>query len=399
MPGSIEKRGPHSWRVIISDGYNADGTKRTIRQTVKFADTMTEAQERKECENIAATLYAKAKAGQVVSSKQYTLQEYAEMWLEDYPQTAGLSDVTVAGYRELLEGRIYPMLGNMKMHQITAQHITRFYNKLLKEPCKKDGKGKTLSASTVLHYHRLLRSMFNIAVKWGIIPNNVVLNATTPKNDSKRMKVYDPKQAATLMEKLNDAPLKHQTGVALGLLRQMRLGEIGGLNWDDVDFDRKTLRVERSAVCITGKGVVIKSTKTEAGRRVISLPEDVMMLLRRLKTEQAQTRLQLGEKWEECNAVFTQWNGRRQHPRTLSSWFQKFLKRNDLPKIRFHDLRHSGASLLLNIMGMPTQIVTDRLGHSSPSVTMNFYSHGYEERDRAAADGLGALLSTANGGK
>lgn len=201
------------------------------------------------------------------------------------------------------------------------------------------------------------------------------------------------------MDKLAEAPLKHRTGVALGLLCQMRLCEIGGLNWDDVDFDKATLRVERSAVCAKDKGVVIKSTKTEAGRRVISLPDDVIVLLRKLKAEQAQHRLLLGDKWEESNAVFVQWNGHRQHPRTLSAWFQKFLKQHDLPKIRFHDLRHSGASFLLNIMGMPTQIVTDRLGHSSASVTLAFYSHGYEEKDRAAADGLGALLRAEGGQK
>ena len=102
----------------------------------------------------------------------------------------------------------------------------------------------------------------------------------------------------------------------------------------------------------------------------------------------------LGELWVETGAVLAQWNGERQHPDTISSWFQKFLKKNNLPPIRFHDLRHTGASLLLNIMDMPMRIVTGRLGHSDPTVTMRFYSHGYEQKDRAAAEGLDALLSS-----
>lgn len=228
MPGSIEKRGKNSWRIIIPDGYEASGKKRRITETVKFSDDMTEKQQRKECEKIKATLYAKAKAGQLVSSRQYTLQEYGEMWLEDYPSTAGLSPVTTAGYSELLNGRIYPMLGHIKIHQLSAQQVTRFYNKLLKEPCKK-GNGKTLSVSSILHYHRLLRSMFNTAVKWGLIPVNPVLNATVPKSEKPKMKVYDPEQASMLIQKLSTAPLKHQTGVMLGLMGQLRLGEIAGL--------------------------------------------------------------------------------------------------------------------------------------------------------------------------
>lgn len=400
MPGTIEKRGKNSWRVTVPDGYDESGKKRRIRETVKFADDVSETQQRKECEKVQALLYSKATNGLVVSGRQYSLREYSEMWLEDYPPSANLSPVTVDGYRDLLEGRILPELGPVKLHQLSAQHITRFYNKLLKTPCQNHGaKGKTLSTSTVLHYHRLLRLMLNIAVKWGIIASNPVLKASPPKNDAKRMRVYDPAQAALLMEKLKSAPLKYQAGVALGLLCQMRVGEIGALDWTHVDFEKATLRIERSAACISGQGVILKDTKTEAGRRTISIPQQVVLLLRQLKAEENCNRLKLGKTWVDSGAVFTQWNGARQHPDTMSSWFQKFLKRNDLPHIRFHDLRHSGASLLLNIMGMPTQIVTDRLGHSSPAITMAFYSHGYEQKDRAAADGLGELLIAHMGQK
>lgn len=118
-----------------------------------------------------------------------------------------------------------------------------------------------------------------------------------------------------------------------------------------------------------------------------------MDALRWWRAEQNQQRLKVGASWDSCGAIFTQWNGKRQHPDTLSKWFNRFLAKNELPHIRFHDLRHTGASLMLNIMGEPVQIVADRLGHSSAATTIAFYSHGYQQKDRSAADNLGALLT------
>ena len=400
MPGSLEKRGKNSWRITVSDGYDETGNKRRITRTCKFADDMTETAQRKECERIAATLFTDASRGNVVGSRQYTVKEFAEMWIQDYPTTAGLSPVTVEGYRGLLEGRIYSSLGHIKLSQLSPQQITRFYNKLLTENCKNNGRtGKPLTASTVLHYHRVLRAMLNTAVRWGIIANNPALKANVPKNDARRMKVYDPTQSNALLSKLEEAPLKHRTGISLALFCQMRLGEIGGLDWHDINFENATLNIERSAACLVGGGVILKPPKTEAGRRTISIPQQALTLLRRLKAEQAADRLKLGDTWQDSGAVFVQWNGHRQYPKTFSSWFQKFLKRHDLPKIRFHDLRHTGASLLLNIMDMPMHIVTDRLGHSDPTITMRFYSHGFEQKDRAAAAGLDALLGPQKSAK
>ncbi len=171
------------------------------------------------------------------------------------------------------------------------------------------------------------------------------------------------------------------------------------MNWSDIDFDRSSLTITRSAASLVGGGVILKAPKTEAGQRTISMPQQVAALLRKLKAEQAQARLSLGDTWQDSGAVFVQWNGARQHPDTLSSWFQKFLKANDLPPIRFHDLRHTGASLLLNIMDMPMRVVSDRLGHSDPTVTMRFYSHSFEQKDREAADGLDVLLQAGKARK
>ena len=121
MPGSIEKRGKNSWRIIISDGYDEHGNKRRITKSMSFSDDMTEAQQRKLCEETMSMLYTDAKRGDVVSGRQYTVREFAQVWLKDYPIVAGLSPVTVAGYKGLLEGRINTGLGHIKLNQLSTQ--------------------------------------------------------------------------------------------------------------------------------------------------------------------------------------------------------------------------------------------------------------------------------------
>jgi len=244
-----------------------------------------------------------------------------------------------------------------------------------------------------LHYHRVIRAILNTAVRWGVIPNNPALKASIPKNDAKKMKAYNPEQASQMIEMLTDEPLFFQAGVLLGLFCQMRKGEIVGLNWSAIDWERKTISIHQSAVYLAGQGILIKETKTESGKRIIAVPTSVLDTLQTWKKEQTKQRLQLGPDWIEQDAVFTQWNGLRQHPCTMSKWFHDFLQKKNLPLIRFHDLRHTGASILMNIMGQPVQIVADRLGHSNASVTLAFYSHGYESKDRSAADELGELLA------
>lgn len=391
MPCNIEKRGETSYRITVSDGYTPDGKKRVLRQTVNFTENMTEKARLRKCEEIGAMLYAQLKTGGAVVARQITLRELAECYLTDHAAAARLSPATVAGYRVLLEG-ILPELGKLPVQKITPQRISRFYTQLLNTPAKGNHKGgKTLSHNTVQHYHRLLRALLNYAVKQSYIAVSPVDHVTPPKPEHNEMSVYTVEQAAALLDALEDAPLKYRVGVMLGLLAQLRKGEIAGLNWDDVDFEHRLLHVRRSASYVQGQGVVVKEPKTSSGRRTIALPDALLEVMRALRREQIADRLRLGETWEDSGAMFTQWNGARQHPDTIGKWFTGFLKAHDLPHIRFHDLRHTGASLLF-AQRVDVQTISKRLGHSKTSVTMDIYGHAYSEYDRAAADELGENL-------
>lgn len=397
LPKGIEQRGDHSYRITVCDGYNPDGTKRRAKKTLNFPESMSQSACLRECEKERAILIAELQRGEAVISSQITLRELAGQYLEDHATAAALSEATKAGYRLLLEGRILPVLGNQIVQKITPKTISGFYTKLYRtEAMGNHTDGKTLSASTVMHYHRLLRAMLNYAVKCGYIATNPVERVTPPKVEHKEMSFYTDEQCAALLNALEDAPLKYRVGVMLGLLGQLRKGEIAGLDWDDVDFERRLLHVRRSASYVQGRGVVVKEPKTASGRRTIALPADLLEAMRTLRREQAVDRLQLGETWQNSGAMFTAWNGARQHPDTIGKWFSGFLKAHDLPHIRFHDLRHTGASLLF-AQGVDVQTISKRLGHSKTSVTMDIYGHAYNEYDRSAADELSASLMRKRG--
>lgn len=394
MPGSIEKRGVNSWRIMISDGYRPDGTKRRIYKTLKYSPSMSESAQRKECEKELALLYAQVKGGAVVSGRQYTLSEFAQLWMRDYIATAGLSPVTVRGYEFLLQNKLLPELGHVKLQQLSPQLLTRFYGKLANEHVVGNrGRGQQVTANTVLHYHGLLRCILNTAVKWGVLANNPALKASVPRLDAKPVTPLDDEQSRELLTALSKAPVKYRAGVVVGLLGQLRKGEIGGLNWTDLDPETGLLHVERSAVYVSGHGVLLKETKTQAGRRELYLPRYALDILEELRAEQEAEKALAGEAWVESGAMFTQKNGKRQHPDTISKWFREFLADNNLPAIRFHDLRHTGASLLI-ASGEDIETLKERLGHSKASITMDVYGHAYKKKDRQAAERLDGLFLT-----
>lgn len=394
MPGTIEQRGPNSWRITVSNGY-LNGKKQIIRESRTFPADWTEERQRRECEKLAASLYAAKEKGEATSSTNPTVSEFADLWLSEYPKIKkSLSPVTLQGYKRLLDGRIKAELGKIRIKKLTPRDLTLFYTKLLEEaPQGHRSKRETLSTSSVLHYHRCLRSMLTYAVKQGFLPYNPAMRASIPENDSQKGKACTPEQVKQILLALESEPLKYQAQVSVALLGQLRRGEIAGLNWSDVDFDRGTITVNRTAVYVSKtEGVVLKTPKTNSSVRTVAMPKETMALLKRLKLDQAKQKLKLSETWQDSGAVFCQWNGLRVHPDTLSKWFGDFLERHDLPKVRLHDMRHTGASILANAIGRPMQEVSERLGHASVLTTLSFYSHNVNDDDAENAEALADLV-------
>jgi len=173
----------------------------------------------------------------------------------------------------------------------------------------------------------------------------------------------------------------------LALFTGMRRGEILGMEWQDIDYEKRTINISRTSQYLSGKGVFTKEPKTELSKRQITIPISIITLLQEYKLHQNREVERLANLWNPSNRLFTTWDGKPMNPDTVTDWFAKFIKRNNLPHVTFHGLRHTNVSLLI-ADGVDVRTIASRVGHANPTTTLNLYSHMLRKSDQIAADSL-----------
>ncbi len=377
MAGSIQNRGNNKYFLTISCGY--DGSGRRIRHT-----RTVEASSPRDAEKKLALFIAEIEKGQYMDSPKLTFAEFIRKWLEEYAER-NLAPKTLLSYRKELENRIIPALGAIKLNKLKPVHLIQFYNNLCEDGMRKDGKPGGLSGKTQLYYHHIISSILKDAVQWQIIENNPAEKVKPPKATKKRIEFYDDIQTAKMLALLDGVELKWKTIVYVALFTGMRKGEIMGLEWQDIDFEKGIINIERTSQYVSGIGVITKEPKNETSKRVISAPQTLLQLLKQYKTCQTEQRMKVANLWQESNRLFTTCNGSPMFPDSISNWFCDFIKENNLPHITFHGLRHTSASILID-QGLNIKAVSNRLGHANTSTTMNIYAHALKSADKQAAD-------------
>ena len=263
----------------------------------------------------------------------------------------------------------------------------------LDELFKPLGKDKPLAAKTVLHHHRMISSMLHTAVEWGLLLSNPCDRTKPPRVDKKEPKYLDEVQAAKLLDLLETEREDYRTMIRLLIFTGMRRGELLGLQWSDVDFERKTLQICRTIQYIPERGVYVDETKNTTSNRVIKLSQTAVDDLKRYRAWQTDRQLELGTYWRNTGFIFTNDTGKPIHPDTISSWFSKFIKAHkELPPISIHSLRHTNATLQI-AGGVPLTTVAKRLGHADTVTTSRIYAHAIKSADEAAAETLEDILS------
>lgn len=179
--------------------------------------------------------------------------------------------------------------------------------------------------------------------------------------------------------------------IKLLLYSGMRRGEMCGLEWEDIDWNKETIRIQRSSQYLSGKGVFTKETKTETSDRTIRLPKEAFEMLKTYRVLQNEERLKIGSDWNDVDRLFTMWEGSPIHPDSITSWFSEFIKRHELPKVSIHSLRHTNITLLI-MAGVPLRTVAKRAGHSSTVTTSLIYSHAIQSADEMASEVLEDIL-------
>jgi integrase len=408
MP-SIRQRG-NTYQITVSCGYSSDGKKVLKTTTWTPPDGLTPSKLEKALHQVADEYEKKVQTGQCVDDN-ITLSEYTAKWLSEYAEKH-LEETTLYSYRMAIESKILPALGHIKLGKLQPVKILSFLNNLLEDGVRQDGKKGGYSNRTVKYQHQILSSMLQQAVYWQIIPSNPcerVKPPTIKDAGAGKIKHFTEEQAIHFLDALQGEDTKYQLLAYIGLFGGTRKGEMLGLTWDDVDYEKGTLNIDKAGTYTPEKGLFVKGTKNSGSNRSVSLPESVCALLRQHKREQSEQRLQLGTQWQNNNLVFTQWNGLQMHTSTPRQWMSKFIKRYNegviqnsslskqekdtllLPAIPFHGLRHTSATLLI-AGNTDIRTVSSRLGHSQVSTTMNIYSHALQNSDRKAVDMLQNML-------
>lgn len=381
--GSIQKRGKNSWFLTVSCGRGPDN--KLIRKTRTVRGT------KREAEQALIDFIKEIKDGIVVDAAKMTFREFVEeKWFKEYVEKK-LAPKTIARYKQLWQGRVLSSFGHIKIRDINPMHIISFCNKLEDEVTTQNGRERKLSGRTVLMHFRLLSAILADAVEWQIIPHNPAERVKPPRAETTETPVYEEDTVAALLEALSDEKMAYRIIVILALSTGLRQGEVFGLEWPDIDLDKATLEVRRTAGYAPGIGVYTKEPKTKMSKRLIALPASLVDILRQYKAEQEGIKREMGDKWKNSNRVFVTWDGKGMFPNLMSSWFPKFLRRKGLPPLNFHGLRHLSATYMI-IQGAPIKNVSARLGHAKASTTIDLYSHALKSVDREIADKMDNLV-------
>lgn len=380
------------WRVYFSAGFDENGKRKRPAPIFKVDPSKSQYAQEQEVLKLAKTYEADLIRGLRSSSSKITVKQLARDWFEGHVQRNKLSPRTQAHYRELLEGRILPRMGSLYVQDVRPQQIEAFMRWLEREkPMTKRGKGDRLSGTTCRKYHTLLHSLFKYAVRQQHIMVNPVAAVTPPKEDTAEKTIYLPEQVSDFINALECESLRWRAYFSLALMSQMRRGELIALCWDDINLETGIISITKSAFYMVGHGIQIKAPKTASGRRKVTVPMHICAMLEELKKEQNLQRLKIGSEWHDTGAVFTQWNGNYLHPDSPATRMREIVKRNNLPPISPHSLRHTGASLMI-AMGEDYVTVQHRLGHSRASTTLDIYAHHINHRDAEASANLDRLI-------
>lgn len=313
------------------------------------------------------------------ASTKITLAEYLVGWLANIKVSKQKS--TWTKYEQVCRSYIIPNLGKVKIKDIRPEHIQGLYNHLL------DHK---IGIYTILKIHAVLRSALEQAVKLGMMMRNPVHFAKPPKVPSNEMTILSDSQVSLLL--IAAKGHRWEALYHLALTTGMRQMELLGLKWTDLDWIKQTLKVERQLVRPDKNGIQFSAPKTRYGKRLITLGSKTIDILRSHYDRQHGERMAAGEKWVEHGLIFTNSLGGPIHPRNLLRNFKQLLRDGGLPTIRFHDLRHTAASLMLNA-GIPVIAVSRRLGHARASITLDVYGHLIPGMQAEMADQIDDLVT------
>jgi len=361
--GSVFKRG-NRWVGQVGSGKN--------RET-KYFDTQQEANAWRQKMNELR------RQGLVLTGSKIFLSKFLDDWLVIAENSVRPN--TYLQYSQIVHQHIVPSLGKILLKDLRPDHVQALYTKKLA--------GET-SPRTTKMIHSVIHRSLNHALKLGLVVRNVSDMVTLPKVPQKEMQTLNDYQARQLIQAAEGS--RYQVLFWVAISTGLRQGEILGLKWSDLDWNTGRMKIQRQVQRRKGEGLVFCEPKSASGRRQIKLGKTTLEKLREYKEMQYKEKILAGDKWQYYDLIFPSPIGTPLDSSNVTKVYKKCLKEAGLPDLRFHDLRHTAATLMLQ-QGINPKIVQERLGHSDISLTLNTYSHVLPSMQEEAAEKMDELLT------
>ena len=357
MKGYIRKRGKvYSFTVDIGRDPITGKRKQKTRSGFKT---------KKEAQAALAELINKVEKGETVDFRKTIFKDFILDYLEKNYRNK-VKPTTYDTYYSLITKQIIPYFKDITLNEMNQFVIHDFYNEKLKEG---------YSTNYIRRMHEMLVMALRVAKKWDLIGKDIASMIESPKVKKKEMKIWSIDHVNQFLETCTHS--RYHPVFFLAAYTGMRKGEILGLTWDDIDFNKRIISVNKTLFKLAD-GYSLGTPKSQSAIRDIYFDEEIEKVLKRQKVRQKEEKLKNGRVYQENNLVFAQEDGGFVYPSSVNILFTRFINRSGLPRIRFHDLRHTHATILLQ-MGVNPKVVSERLGHSSVQITLDVYSHVTKE--------------------
>lgn len=332
---------------------------------------------KREANSVMHRMITEMEENRLTRKSNRTIAEWMDEWLNEY--LPNIEETTRIAYKSKIECYIKPAIGGILITSLRTEHVQRMIN---------DMNSRKLAPKNIRETFNNINAAMKKAVKIRLIPYNPCEAVELPKLKKYRANVYSVDMIHNLLDiaKGTDMYVPVLLLVTVGLRR----GELLGLRWEDIDFEKHLIKVRKNLVR-GEKGYIIKAPKTESGIRDVSIGDDVVNILKKEHIQYKKDAFAYGSGFQNLDLVIRQEDGSPFLPDSMTRKWRRFLERNDLPKIRLHDLRHSNATALIQA-GVNPRVVQQRLGHSDVNITLNTYTHVLPEMDVEAANKLDDIM-------
>jgi integrase len=370
--GSIYQRQDGRWCAQVSLGFKPGGKPHRKLLYGKTRSEVSESMKR---------VLRDQQMGMTITSERQTLSMFLTDWLENTVKPKN-KQLTYKSYEWIVRTHLIPGLGRTPLVKLTPQTLQAFIN---------ERSASGLSAATVKHINATLRAALSQAQRWQLVHQNAAKLITPPRSVRYRAAILSPTQAKQFLTFLIGH--RHQALFTMALTMGLRRGELLALRWSDINLETGMLFVRHSLERVKGKGLCLTEPKTDKAKRDLRIPQICLTALVGHRASQQVQRQWAGKEWKALDFVFTLRHGTPVSPDDISSSFPAVLAAAKLPRVRFHDLRHSCASLLLSL-GVSAKLVQETLGHSTYQLTMDTYSHMIPALRNEVADKMDEIFST-----